>query len=54
VQAQEGSRAGFSLSKEAQDRLATQAALQAELGEELLGMTAELKLGALAMQNAIR
>jgi hypothetical protein len=42
------------LSEEAADRLATQQALQDGLAEELLGMTAELKAGALAMQGALR
>jgi len=42
------------LGKEAAARLATQQALQDGLAEELLGMTAELKAGALAMQGALR
>jgi hypothetical protein len=42
------------LSKAAADRLRTQQDLQDGLAEELLGMTAELKAGALAMQGALR
>jgi hypothetical protein len=41
-------------SDEAKKRIETQRALQSELGEELLGMTAQLKAGAEAMQSAIR
>lgn len=42
------------LSKAAAERISTQQALQDGLAEELLGMTAELKAGALAMQGALR
>lgn len=51
---QQQQQSQIQLSKEAAERLATQQALQDGLAEELLGMTAELKAGALAMQGALR
>jgi hypothetical protein len=48
------SRAQFAVSAAAKERVRTQQLLQDELAEDMLGLTAEMKAGAMAMQNAIR
>jgi len=53
-QQQGASGAQFSLGAAARDRLKTQQRLQDELAEDMLGLTAEMKAGAVAMQNVIR
>jgi hypothetical protein len=53
-QSQQQSQPPLKLGKEAAARLNTQQALQDGLAEELLGLTAELKAGAVAMQGALR